>query len=49
MVRCCARQQAIRGAVTLIVRGHFYPSRDRPFHMSGVVGGRRLHALVDTY
>jgi hypothetical protein len=29
----------MRGAVTLIVRGHFYPSLDRPFHVNGPVGG----------
>ena len=29
----------MRGAVTLVVHGRVYPSRDRPFHQSAWVGG----------
>ena len=29
----------MRGAVTLVVHGQFYPLRDRPFHQSAWVGG----------
>ena len=39
----------MRGAVTLVVRGRVYPSRDRPFHESAMVGGGRLRALLDVY
>ncbi len=41
---------ALRGRnATLRVKGQFYPAEDDPFVVRGMIGGRRVAALVDVY